>query len=294
MNKNNALNFLIPLVILTALITTGAGLFSSGGTGSHSVTNLHNELVELYGNGIYRFDTHFRAPILRGTDAITLIVALPLLVLAFVRYRKGSLKGTFYLIGMLTYFLYNSASMALGITYNSLFLVYIIYFSASFFSFILAFFSIRFDELPGHIHPSFPHRGAAYLLFFAGLSVFVWLSEILGPLFNGTIYPPGLDTYTTEITFVLDLGIIPPACYITGFMLLRKRPHAYGLSFMMLTLLALIGLVVISQSVFQAAAGIYLTVGQYIGFAGTFTILGIIALRILFLMQKNVQETTTA
>lgn len=294
MNKNNALNYLIPLVILAALIAASAGLITSGGPGAYTVSNLHDKQVEIYGSGIYRFDTHFRAPIFRGTDAITLFVALPLLVLAFIRYRKGSLKGAFYLIGMLTYFLYNSASMALGIAYNSLFLVYIIYFSASFFSFILAFFSIRYEELADHILPSFPHRAAAYLLFFAGLSVFVWLSEILGPLFNGTIYPPGLDTYTTEITFVLDLGIIPPACYIAGFMLLRKRPQAYALSFMMLTLLALIGLVVISQSVFQSAAGIILSVGQYIGFVGIFTILGIVALRVLFLMQKNIQESATA
>ncbi len=289
MNKNKALDYLIPLLILTALIAAGVGLFTSDGSGPFTVTSLHGKQVELYGYGIYHFDTHFRAPISRGTDAVTFFVALPLLVPAYLQYRKGLLKGAFFLTGILAYFVYNSASMALGAAYNALFLDYIIYFSLSFYSLILAFFSIRFDDLSNHILPGFPHRGAAFLLFFAGLSVFVWLSEILGPLFQG-IYPPGLDTYTTEITFVLDLGLIPPACYIAGFMLLRKRPHAYALSFMMLSLLALIGLVVISQSAFQAAAGIILTIGQYIGFSGTFTILGIVAVRILFLMQKNINE----
>ena len=289
MNKNKALDYLIPLLILAGLIVTCAGLFSTGGPGPFTVTSIHGKEVQLYGQGIYQFDTYFRAPIARGTDAITLFIGIPLLLLAFLQYRKGSLKGAFLLTGILTYFLYNSASMSLGVAYNSLLLVYIIYFSLSFFSFILAFFSIRFDELADHISPSFPHRGAAYLLFFAGLSVFVWLSEILGPLFQGT-YPPGLDTYTTEITFVIDLGIIPPACYIAGFLLLRRRPYAYALSFVMLCLLSMIGFVVISQSIFQAVAGIFLTTGQYIGFTGTFAILGIIAIRLIYLMQKNISE----
>jgi hypothetical protein len=38
-------------------------------------------------------------------------------------------------------------------------------------------------------------------------------------------------------------------------------------------------------------AGIYLTIGQYIGFSGTFTILGIVAIRMLYLMQKNISES---
>ncbi len=290
MKQNKTLNILIPLLILATLIVTCTGLFSQGGPGPFSVTSLHGKEVKLYGQGIYAFDSYFRAPITRGTDAVTLFAALPLLVLAFLRYRKGSLKGAFCLTGILTYFVYNSSSRQWRVAYNPLLLVYICYFSLSFFSFILAFFSIRFDELTEHIAPAFPYRGTAYLLFFAGLSVFVWLSEILGPLFQGTIYPSGLDTYTTEITYVIDLGLIPPACYIAGFLLLRRRPHAYALSFMMLSLLAMIGLVVVMQSVFQAAAGIYLSIGQYIGFAGIFTIMGIIAIRLLFLMQKNISE----
>lgn len=290
MKTNKALDYLILLLFLTALISTATGLFSSGGPGTFTFTSLHGKQVEMYGYGIYQFDTHFRAPISRGTDAITLFVGLPVLLVAFLKYRKGSLKAAFLLTGILTYFVYNSASMAMGISYNFLLLVYIIYFSSSFFSLILAIFSIKFDELPEHITPAYPYRGAAYLLFFAGLSVFVWLSEILGPLFAGTIYPAGLDIYTTEVTYVIDLGLIPPACYIAGFLLLRRQPSGYILSFMMLTLLTLIGCVVISQSIFQAADGIFLSPGQYIGFAGIFTIMGIIAFRLLFLMQKNTME----
>jgi hypothetical protein len=287
--SNPVLNYLIPLVIIAALITTSVGLFSQGGQGPFTFTSLHGKTVQMYGQGIYQFDTHFRAPIARGTDAITLFVAIPLLVFAFSFYKKRSLKGTFFLVGVLAYLLYNSASISLGVAYNQLFLVYILYFSASFFSFILAFFSINFETLTSHISPIFPHRGVAIFLFFAGLSVFVWLSEILIPLFQG-VYPAGLDTYTTEITYVIDLGIIPPVCYLTGFMVLRRIPQGYLLAVLMIILNAFIGVVVISQTVFQYLSNIFLSTGQYIGFVGTFVVMGGVAIRLVFLMLRNISE----
>jgi hypothetical protein len=287
--SNPVLNYLIPLVIIAALITTSVGLFSQGGQGPFTFTSLHGKTIQMYGQGIYQFDSHFRAPIARGTDAITLFVAIPLLVFAFSFYKKRSLKGTFFLVGVLAYLLYNSASISLGVAYNQLFLVYILYFSASFFSFILAFFSINFETLKSHISPAFPHRGVAIFLFFAGLSVFVWLSEILIPLFQG-VYPAGLDTYTTEITYVIDLGIIPPVCYLTGFMVLRRIPQGYLLAVLMIILNAFIGVVVISQTVFQYLSNIFLSTGQYIGFVGTFVVMGGVAIRLVFLMLRNISE----
>jgi hypothetical protein len=287
MKTNPVLRYLIPILILAALITTCAGLFWQGGPGQFTFTSLHGKTVQMYGHGIYQFDTHFRAPIARGTDTITLFVALPLLIFAYSHYRKGSLRGAFFLVGVLAYLLYNSASIALGVAYNPLFLVYIIYFSTSFFSFIQAFFSINFDSLAAHIAPAYPHRGVAIFLFFAGLSVFVWLSEILVPLFQG-IYPTGLDSYTTEITYVIDLGIIPPVCYLTGIMVLRRVPQGYLLASLMIILNAFIGLVVISQTIFQYLAEIVLSTGQYIGFVGTFVVMGGFAMRLVYLMLHNI------
>lgn len=289
MKTNPALNYLIPVLVIAALVSTSIGLFSQGGQGPFTFLSLHGKTVQMYGQGIYQFDTHFRAPIARGTDAVTLFFAIPLLVSAFFLYRRRSLRGTFFLVGVLAYLLYNSASIALGVAYNQLFLVYIIYFSTSFFSFILVFFSIDFQKLPTHIAPSYPHRGVAVFLFIAGLSVFVWLSEILTPLFQG-VYPPGLDTYTTEITYVIDLGIIPPVCYLTGYFVLRRIPQGYLLAALMIILNAFIGLVVISQTIFQYLAGIVLLPGQYIGFVGTFVVMGGVAIRMVYLMLQNISQ----
>jgi hypothetical protein len=53
-----------------------------------------------------------KAPIFRGTDAVTLFVSVPLLALSFLLYRRGSLRGALLLVGVLGFFLYYSASLA--------------------------------------------------------------------------------------------------------------------------------------------------------------------------------------
>jgi hypothetical protein len=89
-----------------------------------SFTTVHGTVVELYGGGLYGSDTVFAAAGQRGTDAVTLVLGIPLLVASILRYRRGSLRGGLLLTGTLGYFLYVYAGPALGtVVYNELFLV---------------------------------------------------------------------------------------------------------------------------------------------------------------------------
>ncbi|MBE9171522.1 hypothetical protein IQ238_29940 [Pleurocapsales cyanobacterium LEGE 06147] len=87
--------------------------------------------MEIYGRGLYRYDTLFIGAGNRGTDAVTLFLGIPLLIFCIWLYRRGSLRGALLLIGTLVYFLYVYGSYALAIAYNNFFFVYIILFSAS-------------------------------------------------------------------------------------------------------------------------------------------------------------------
>ena len=260
------------LTALLALVQSGVGLFSGGGSGPFDFTTLHDKSVQMYGQGIYAFDTYFKAPILRGTDAVTFFAAVPLLLVALVLYRSGSLRGGLLLLGALSYLLYNAASIALGVAYNNLFLVYIAYFSACLFAFILAFRAIDARELAARVGPGFPRRGIAILMFVSGLALlFAWLGDILVPLFQGGV--PAIESYTTEVTYVFDLGIITPVAFLTGYLLLRRDSMGYPLAALMLVTLAVVGLMVSTQTVFQLQAGIELTPPQFIGKAGSFIVL---------------------
>lgn len=289
MKQQPALYWLVPLIALLALVSAGVGLFWQDGGAAFTFTTLHGQTVEMFGDGLYRYDTLFTGATFRGTDAITVFVALPLLVYAFVLYRHGSLRGGFLLTAMLSYFLYNAVHMAFAAAYNPLFLLYIPYFSASLFAFILAFTSINLDSLPTHMSTTrLPHRGMVVFLFVAGLApLFLWGSELVNALFQKQV-PPLLGSYTTMFTHALDLGLIVPVVYLTGVLLLRRAPLGYLLAFVMLALLALIGLVVVAQTVVQLQVGITFATGTLIGMIGSWGILGLIALGLVITILRHI------
>jgi hypothetical protein len=90
MTMYKTLTWLVPLVALLALITATAGLFLPGGGGTFLFTNLRGYEVEMFGRGLYQYDTLLVSAALRGADGVTLLVSLPLLVLFYWKSRRGS------------------------------------------------------------------------------------------------------------------------------------------------------------------------------------------------------------
>ncbi|MFO7681221.1 MAG: hypothetical protein R6X34_14330 [Chloroflexota bacterium] len=291
MKQRRILNWFIPLIVILTLVAAGVGLFWQDGGAPTAFTTIHGQNVQLYGQGIYRYDSYFKAPIFRGTDFVTLFICLPLLILSFVLYRRGSLKGGILLIGMLSFFLYDSVSLAFSAAFNSLFLVYTALFSASFFAFVYAITAVSPHYLAAHLSPKVPRRGTAVFLFVAGLGVlFIWLSEIIGPLLQGEIPVEALGPYTTMVTHALDMAIIAPASVLTGVYLLRREPIGYLLAAPLLILCTLIGVVVIAQTVFQTLAGITLPMGAYIGLVGSWVVLGAFAIWLTAAFFRSLSE----
>ncbi len=246
----------------------------------------------MYGRGIYRNDSAFRAPIFRGGDAATLLVCVPALIVAAMLIRQGSLRGRLFLTGMLAYFLYNSASLAFAAAYNELLLVYIASFSVSLFAFVIAMTSIDLSLLGRHTSAKLPHRWIALFLFVAGLSVLVWLMDIVSALVQGTV-PVNLDAYHTEATYPLDLGLIPPTAYLAGVLVWRRKPLGTLLACVMITLNASVGLVVASQSIMQLLNGVVLTAGEYAAYVAPFVVLSLIAIGLLVILLRNIAEPMT-
>jgi hypothetical protein len=278
MIRRPILNVLVPLVILFALITAGAGVFLRDGGSPFPFTTLHGQTIQMHGQGIYQYESYFKAPINQGTDAVAMFVSLPLLVVSFLLYRRGSFSGGLLMIGALTFFLYYGSSVALGAAFNSLFLVYTLLFSASFFAFLYAITAVKLPELSARVSPGVPRRGISIFMFVAGLApLFIWLSDIIGPLLQGQA-PQTLESYTTMFTHALDIAIITPAAILTGVYLLQRHTVGYLLAVPMLILCTLIGIVVVGQTVMQTLAGITFPIGVYIGMIGSWVILGIFAI----------------
>ncbi|MEJ5203511.1 MAG: hypothetical protein WHV66_14905 [Anaerolineales bacterium] len=290
MKKSSTTIFWLSLLVaLLAAVYAGAGLFAQGGKGAFLFTNLYGGTVEIYGRGIYHNDSTFRALIFRGTDAVTLFICVPALVFASVLYRRGSLRGHLFLTGMLGYFTYNAASLALGAFYNNLLLVYIGCFSASLFAFILALCSLDLSVLSARTSQNLPRRWIAVFLFVAGLSLMVWVVDIVVALFRGGI-PNHLGHYTTEATYTLDLGVILPGVYLTGILVLRRHPLGTLLACVFILLNLTVGLVVAGQTTLQVLNGIVLTPGQFAAYVAPFIFLSLIAAILLVSILRNISE----
>jgi hypothetical protein len=291
MKNQPALNWLVPLIALLALIAAGAGLFWQSGGGPYSFTTLYGEKAQIYGQVMYDHDTTFSAGASQGADLIALFVVLPLLIVSFMLYRRGSLRGGFLLASVLAYYLYYGASLGLVVAYNNLYLVYLALFSASFFAFTLSLTMFDSPDLPAHISPRLPRRGMAIFMFVAGLgTAFIWLSDVANALSTNGV-PDALGVNISLITYTLDVGIIAPACLLAGIQLLRRAPLGYLLTGVLTFMLALIGAMVIGQTVMQLNIGVELSPAQMFGIVGTWTIMGGIAVWLSSAFLRNLSNS---
>lgn len=186
MNYSKVVVWLSALIAVLALVAADIGLFSQNGGSSFSFTTLHGLTVQIYGQGLYAYDTSLVAVGYRAGDAVTLVLGVPSLVLSLLLYWRGSLKGGLLLAGALAYFLYVYGSLAFGAAYNPLFLIYVALFSASLSAFVLALSSFDLRSLVAHFSPHLPRRSIAGFLFAVGLFLLVmWLGLIVPPLLRG-------------------------------------------------------------------------------------------------------------
>ena len=290
MKTSKSLIWLCVFVGLLALVAAAAGLFWNDGGTRYSFATLNGQDVQMYGEGLYRNDTIFTAGTFIGTDAVTLFACIPFLIVALLLYRGGSLRGGYLLIGVLSFFLYNGASLAFGAAYNSFFLVYIALFAASLFAFILAFTSIDYHALPTRIAPGMPHRGLSIFFLVTGVALLlIWLSDVVIALIEGHA-PPLLASYTTMVTYVLDIGVIVPALLVAQHLIRRRSPLGYPLASTLLILCTIIGVVVTAQTTVQISLGIILPPAQFAVMVGSFILMSLFAIWLLVNLLRNTTD----
>ncbi|HYF03532.1 MAG TPA: hypothetical protein VEC36_09160, partial [Patescibacteria group bacterium] len=211
---DSVLHLLTLIILLFSLITSGTGLLYSTDGIPFDYRNQYGDIVKIWGSGLYANDSFFRAPIFRGTDFTIFFLACPLLLIAFLLdVFRNSLKTRLLLTSLIGCFLYYSASISFGVTYNFLQLLYIALFSVSFYGFIAAITSIDRAFLKERISQKMSCKGIIAFLIFTGMALIIaWLPDIFvaheaeRPLLL-------IENYTTEITYVIDMGIIAPLCF---------------------------------------------------------------------------------
>lgn len=228
-NNNRKDIFIIGVMIaIFSTIATGFGILSNFGDGSFEYESIRGQSVEIYGKGVYQHMSSDVAIQGIAQDYITFFIALPLLIFSLIGFYRGRRQALFVLAGTMGYFFVTYLFyIAMGM-YNILFLVYAILLCLSFFGLYRSIQSIfQISQL------SFPSDKIPYkligwfLIINSVLIALLWLSVIVPPILNGTIYPAELQHYTTLIVQGFDLGLLLPVCFISGVLLLKKKLQGF-------------------------------------------------------------------
>ena len=158
----------------------------------------------------------------QGQDVGNLL-AVVVLVLAAVRYARGSRRGGLVWLGAMLYLLYAFVVYAMAVHLNQLFLVYVAVLGLSTWGALLHVSRLR--QLPTEHPPGMARRGPAWVLIVIGmLFAAMWLAELVPATITGQV-PASLAEAGLWVNpiHVIDLAVVLPAFILTGAAALRGR-----------------------------------------------------------------------
>jgi hypothetical protein len=117
--------------------------------------------------GLYKSNTAFAAAAFRGTDLVSLAVALPVLVGSLWLTSRGSRRALLVWLGTLAYVAYTYL-YTFAIAWNRLFLVYVALLSLSVFTLVRALVALDAEELADRFGDRTPVRGVSTFLWVVG------------------------------------------------------------------------------------------------------------------------------
>ncbi|MFL5789123.1 MAG: hypothetical protein ACJ748_13770 [Flavisolibacter sp.] len=231
MKYKQSISVLVIIIALFASAATAMGIFSNDGQGQYEYKSIRGKMVTIYGKGLYKDMSAEVAPQGIAQDYITLFAGIPLLMIALFVARKGSLKGKYLLAGTLGYFLVTYLFYTVMGMYNKMFLAYVVLMGASFYAFLITLLSFGSNNLKDNFKASTPVKATGGFLIFNSIAIgLLWLSILIPPLLDGSVIPVQVEHYTTMIVQGLDLGILLPAAFICGLLLMKKQPLGYLLA----------------------------------------------------------------
>lgn len=265
---------ILVLAVILGIITS-VGLLSFRLGYDFMTVNQYGDTIKMFGYGIYTHDSYFKAPIFIGSDATMLFIVLPLLLFATLRDVKHSTnQSKIVLLSLVGVVLYYATSIAFGITYNVLILVYIALFSVALFTLIIIIRTLNFNAIRTSAQPI---KGLKVFLIITGIALFgIWLIDIVPTWFNGESLVL-IETYTTEITYILDMGLISPMIFIALHLIKKQDGLGDVIIAMTLTLCIIMGLMLPIQTIFQLMAGIIIPIPVLIIKVGVFMVLALFA-----------------
>lgn len=286
MQNRKTTRTLVFFILLLATIATLAGILSKGGSGTYQYLSIRGQEVTIYGIGLYK---HMSADVaIQGIaqDYVTLLLALPLLLLTFLKSRKGDTRWKLAFAGtllylFLTYLFYMNMAM-----FNELFLIYVSLTGLTFFALALTLLSFDLNILPTYYRTNAPLKFiGGFLMANAILIALLWLGVVVPPLFDHTIVPLAVQQYTTLTVQAFDLSIFLPLSFLSGLLLIRKSRFGYFMAPIYLVFLSLLMIALFAKIVAMALAGVNVVPAVFV-----IPCMALLAMTCLGILMKNIHQ----
>lgn len=217
-------------IALAAGAASAVGVFARGDGSTAAGTSIRGERFEYATTGIYANNPVRVVAEGVGWDAVTLVFAIPVLLLATPALARGSLRARLLTLGVLAYLFYQYFMYAMFWALGPLFPVFIVLFVASAVAMVWIVSTVDLATLPARFDERFPRRGMiGFCIFAAVLLTGMWSVRIATGL-SGDLEGASLLGMTTLTVQALDLGIVVPLAVATAVLLWRRRPWGYLLA----------------------------------------------------------------
>jgi hypothetical protein len=224
-----------------------------------------------------------------GQDLIDLFLAVPCLIIFSILAYRNKRSARVIWGGVVLYLTYTFVIYCFDIHFNKMFIIYCLCLGLSFYSlmyFLFTFYSERKNE--SLENKSINRIISIYFIFISVVFYFLWLSEILPSIFQNTI-PKSIKEagLPTNAVHVIDLSCFLPCIFLTGILLLKRKPLAFILTPILLTFFVLmditIGMLVVIVKLKGLESDIFIT--------GVMVVFALVSLVLLILFLKNIRTT---
>ncbi len=212
-------------------------------------------------------------------DLITLILAVPLLLVAMIYSLKDSLKAQLVWIGSLWYLLYNYVFYLYGAQFNSFFLLYVLLFSLSVYALVMTMSNLEIGLIKKRIKAQAPLRAiSSFLFFFAFALGMPWIVMALGFKLSNQAPP-----FEMTIVFATDLSFLVSVLVFSAILLWKRNTWGFVLAAMIMLKGLLYPLVLII-----GGALAYFRTGNWDSFIPLYFILWVLCAYFYRLLLKNI------
>jgi hypothetical protein len=183
----------------------------------------------LFVHGLYP-DGPWAREALRGGDLVTLVVAVPLLVVSLIWSVRGSRRAQAVWMAMLGYGVYNYAYYVFGAKFSDVFLLHIALLSMSVFALACALPNLDVAAIAARLRTVTAARPIGAFLTLVGVGQgTLWAFVVLRFAVTGQLLHD-IPVEGQHLVFALDLSLLVPTLVLAGVLLYRRTATGFVLA----------------------------------------------------------------